>query len=349
MPLTTENFTPTEIWTPENAHSELDAAVAKAIADMNGLDYGKMIKRLRHDVDKTESGVVMALMKGERPDEYSTTDALVAINPHAHGMTDNMLVRGELIRKTARFLNVRDGEGKLKPVVLLATAGINGSNVKLSKEDRKVISDGNLGPYAKELLHGVESRDIGSISLVGFSGGADLALAGSKHEYSSNLDVTSTSVGDVVGVEERSLKPLFDDFSNGGPASFQYAIEATGLDAQKAAVGSKKTSLQRNLDGLHMMASMPYPLNLDIARGMGHNNFLSNAEQLLAEGMVDRLVVGYGGNSAITKAGQIEPALAQLSENEAADKLVTIKVDGADHGWGDRLDLLTKLYLRAVV
>lgn len=349
MTLTTENFTPTEIWTPENAHSELDAAVAKAIADMNGLDAGKMVKRLRGDVEKTPRGVVMAVMKGERPDEYSASDALVAINPHAHGMTDNMLVRGELIRKTARFLNIRDEQGRLKPVVLLATAGLSGSNVKLSKEDRKIISDGNLGPYAKELMHGVESKDIGRVSVFGFSGGADLALIGSKREYSSNLDVTSTSVGDVVGVEDRNLKALLGDFQEGGTTSMQYAVEATGLDAQKAAFGSKKTSLARNIDGLFMLGSMPYPLNIDIAKGMGHNNFLSNAEQLLAEGMVDRLVVGYGGNSAITKAGQIEPSLGELSENEAADKLVTIKVDGADHAWGDRLDLLTKLYLRAVV
>ncbi|MGH7195308.1 MAG: hypothetical protein ACREGA_00850 [Candidatus Saccharimonadales bacterium] len=202
---------------------------------MNQKNPLELIDDLRAKVRYAENGAAYALMDGDNPDEYSKTDALVTFNPYANRATPHMLVRAEFIREAAKFSDVRDEAGKLKPVIMLASPGLGGSNIKLSREDRKQIRNGDIGPFAKELLQAVSALDIGRVSLLGYSQGADVALAGANINQAVNLDTDRLAIGEPVGVEPRTMPQLGKDFLKIGNKDFQDAMDRSGLEVLKSA------------------------------------------------------------------------------------------------------------------
>ena len=335
-------FTPTELWTPDAEAFDLGAPIHSAIAEMNSKDSSQLIDSLQKSVEHSESGIVYAVLKGSAPGEYSDTEALVMFNPYANAATPNMLVRAEFIREVARFSDVRDVQGKLKPVVMLASPGINGSSLRLNRDERQEVRKGELGPAARELLHVVSEKEIGRITLLGFSQGADLALAGARSAYAANLDTHAIAIGDPAGAEERNMPRLAGDFFKAGAKDLKQAVGATGLAAQQGALGFGL------VDFLRFGASAVRPTNLRLYKALGANTFEAHVQEILDEGTVDRLVIGYGSNSAIAKPEAIEPAMQRLYDTNGDDSFISIKVAGGKHTWGDQLTLLSKLYMQAV-
>lgn len=333
-----ENFVPTETWNVEDAP---DADIAQVVQEMNGENPKELIDGLTQKVEQADNGVRIAVLNGggSEASEYSATDALVMFNPFANGLTPNMLVRGEFVRRVAKEKDVRDDEGKLKPLVVVGSPGIKGSNPKLTDGEMQKIRMGNLGPVAREMLRAVTERDFGRAALFGFSQGADIALASAYETYGSNLDVAAVAVGDPVGLEDRGVMKLGADFMKA--PDIKPSIKRTGLDAQQKALGNGIAGMAE------FAASGLHPLNRALIRGMGKDNFEWLAQSALDDGMADKLVTGYGGESAIAKPGEIEPILAGLHDRDTG-ALISVKVDGANHTWGDQLPLLAKLYMRAV-
>jgi len=331
-------FSPSEIWTPQD---EVEGPIQAAIDEMNQTETKTLVSDLQKNVETADNGVVYAVLKGDNPEEYSESDALVVLNPFANAATPNQLVRAEFIRRVAKRYDVRDEAGKLKPVVMLASPGLGGSKLNLSRDERNEVRNGELGPVAKELLQAVSSRDIGRVTLLGFSQGADVALAGARSAYGANLDTAAVAVGDPAGVEARGRLGLLQDFSKAGTKDLKQAIEATGLKAQEvigladfARFGASFALKSFNRKTLYS--------------ALGRDTFESRLQEILNEGTVDKLIVGYGADSKITKPEHIEPALASVDGLYGDDNLVTsIRVEGAKHTWGDQLTLLAKLYMRA--
>lgn len=332
-------FTPTEQWQLDDP---LNKPVYDALAAMNSLDSGDLVKDLRKEVKHLESGITYAILRGNNPSEYSITDALVMFNPFANGATDNMLVRAEFIRQVARFSDIRDAEGKLKPVIMLASPAIShGSGIKFKKEEREQIKKGELGPAASELLVAVAVSNFGNVALFGFSQGADMAVAGARRAYRGNLDVSSLAVGDPAGDEYRTGLDLGKDFMKAGSKKLKESVNATSLKALKEAQGSPL--------GLGLFAASALKrANRGLWHGMTMNTFESHMSQLLREGIIDKIVAGYGSDSAIAKPEKIEPALKRLHDRDSSNKFISIRVNGANHTWGDRLTLLAKLYMTGV-
>ncbi len=335
-------FTPTETWTSISELSQLDEPIQRALFDMNQQNPGKLIDTLKQSVERSEGGVTFAMLKGENPSEYSDTEALVIFNPFANAATPNMLVRAEFIREVAKYSDVRATDGKLKPVVMLASPGLGGSTLRLTKEERRELKQGELGPAARELLRAVSEKEIGKVALFGFSQGADIALAGARSAYSANLDTQAVAVGDPAGVEERSMPKLASYFFEAGAGDLKKVVEVTGLNAQKKALGSGVVDFTR------FGSSATHPFNLALYKGLGNNVFEQRVQEILDEGVVDKLVVGYGANSAIAKPENIEPAIERLYEQHGQDSFISVRVDEGSHTCGDQLTVLAKLYMRAV-
>jgi hypothetical protein len=132
-------------------------------------------------------------------------------------------------------------------------------------------------------------------------------------------------------------------------SDFLDQIEATGLAAQEAAIGDSVFSLKRNRDFVKFgLAVGLNPVNLALWQGQTHDKFEEGMRDILNDGTVDKIVVGYGGNSLITKPSAIEPALQRLRSEAKPDQLTSIRVEDAGHTWGDQLTLLAKLYLRSL-
>jgi pimeloyl-ACP methyl ester carboxylesterase len=335
-----DRFKPTEVWFPDVEKFELEEPIIQARNSINQNDPNKLISDLKSQVEISDNKVTYAVLKGEEPEEYSQTHAAAMFNPYANGASSNMLVRSEFLREVFRFSDIRDEDGKLLPVIMLAAPGVEGSNVKLNKDEKEQIRRGELGPLAKELLRTVSERDIGRVTLLGFSLGADLALAGARDSFKANLEVAAISVGDPTGVVNRGLIKLIKDFYAAAP-DLEERADKSGIDALRPAREEKGGYLK-------FLASTLYPINKPSNhKVLSGNRFEQNMQQILAQDKIDNLVIGYGSESTITRPADIEPAIQALYDRYAADSFSSIRVEGVQHTWGDQLTLLAKLYLRA--
>jgi len=333
-------FEPTEIW---HLDEPLEPYILKARRIMNDKDPKQLISQLQQQVKRSKNGITYAVLKGDEPEEYSESEALVVFNPFANAATPNMLVRSEFIREVAKQANIRDGESKLKPVVMLASPGIVGSTLKISKDERHQIRHGDLGPAAKEMLNAVAAEEIGKVSLLGFSQGADMALAGARVALESNLDNQALSIGEPASSQSRTVLELGKDFISSPPPG-PY-IERAGVNAQAEAVAKGRFEWQRFAGSV-----LTSPVNnIDLIFGMARSPFEKQMQEVLDSSLEGKAVVGYGADSKISRPEYIEPTLERLHDYDKAGLLSSIKVNGAGHGWGDQLTLLAKLYMRALI
>ena len=316
---------------------------------MNRKDPKQLIQELKKAVRRSDNGIMYAVLTGKNDAEYSKTDALVLFNPFANTATANMLVRTEFIREAAQKADIRDEQGKLKTVIMLASPGFyRGSDIKLSKEEKQRVRNGDFGPTARELLKTVAAKDFGRVALLGFSQGADVAVAGANVAYSENLDVNRLGIGDPATNQTRGPFELALDFLKTG-SSFQRYIEASDLTPQKTAIGKSPLSPARNVDFVRFgLSSLLVPANRDLWTGLRKDTLESELQHAVISGSIEKCVVGYGGNSTIASPFTMEPILQRLQSQPNDNRLISIKVDGATHAWGDQLPLLAKLYLRAI-
>ncbi len=170
-----------------------------------------------------------------------------------------------------------------------------------------------------------------------------MALAGARQAYSGNLDVDALSIGDPAGVADRTRPELLQDFMKTGAKQLKESQQATGLEAQLIAFGTGAKDFSKFL-----MAALT-PTNRLLWKGMSVDSFETNLQAVINEGRVGKKVIGYGGDSAITKPEWIEPAIAELYDKNSPESFISIKVTGANHTWGDNLEMLAKLYMRALV
>jgi hypothetical protein len=334
------NFVPTEVWSTTTEFDALDVPIQRAVMDMNARDPRQVIDSLKKRVEHTKNGVVYAVLKGDRPSEYSSTDALVLFNQFANTATPNMLTRTEFVRLAAKEYDVRDADGKLKPVIMLASPGLTGSTLRLNKEERHLVRHGELGPAARELLRAVSERQFGHVALLGFSQGADLALAGARAAFAAHLDPQAVGAADIVGNMHRNRLRLGLDFMKAGPKDLNKAIEASGLPIQNMAFTPIEGFARFGL-------STVYPTNLMLFKGLGRDVFEKRMQEILNEGIVDRIAIGYGAQSAIGRPEHLEPAIEDLYGQYGRDSFISVRVDDGNHAWGDQLTLLAKLFMRA--
>lgn len=331
----TAKFTPVEQW---DVADPIDQSTKEVIAEMNAVEPQKMIADLKKEVKEDPNGTKYAVLRGDDPEAYSKTDALVMFNPFGNTATSNMLVRAEFIRRVAQKEEIADQEGKLKPVIMLASPGVDGSNIRLTQDERQALRHGELGLAAEKMLKAVEAEEFGYVALLGFSQGADIAVAGARHTYSANLDLDSIAAGDPAGVEARSRIKLAADFMKA--LDLKPSLKRTGLDVQKVALGGV-------VDLMDFGRSTLYRTNQDLYKGMSIDSFESRANEIIEEDRFRKFIVGYGENSQISKPGATEPMLDRLEMNAGHNDFISIKVKGANHTWGDQLPLLAKLYMRA--
>lgn len=331
----TKTFIPNETWHIDDL---LDPSIESARQEMNLEDPAELLAGLKQEVKTAENGVKFAVLRGRNPDEYSEDEALVIFNPYANGPTPNMLIRSEFVRRVAKHSGVTAQDGKLKPVIMLASPSIGGSKLKLTSEEKKKVRSGDLGPAARELLHAVSTTEVGRVSLLGYSQGAETATAGAKRAYSANLDLSGLAIGDPIGIKDRSLLELGMDFSKAAP-DMARVIERSGVNAQDAYKDKMSTILA---------TFVPNALkSWSLGVGMSHNTFETNMLQLMREGRLDNITITYGSKSSLSTPAVIEPQLAELEAMDQNSILTTVRVEGATHAWDNQMPLLAKLYMRA--
>lgn len=332
----------TEVWTPD---MQLDEPVLRAVEIFNSQDPKSQREELRQKIEVSPDGIVYAVLDENQPQEYSSTEAIVEYLPFANTATDNMLERAEFIRLVAKLSGITDSDGKFLPVIMLASPGIGGSRLSLDNEQLLKIRSGDLGVLAKELLRAVEIRDFGRIALVGFSQGADVALAAEQHADAANLDVRGIAIGDPAGIAKRGIVPLGRDFLSTGTKDLKKSVEASGLEHKMESIDM--ADFARFLSSIILSRT-----NHKVWQGLGYNSFSGDLTRALTgrqaiKGNLSTIAVGFGSESAIAKPEVLVPLLEEAKQYDVHNILTSIKVEGANHTWGDQLTLLATLYMRA--
>lgn len=334
---------PRNLWTPDN-HTSL--AVETARRNMNNTSYEILLDNLQKLVETDVSnGISFAILNSsdlkENPQslskrvKYSKDEAIVLFNPFANALTPNALVKAEFIRQVAQNLGITDDRGDFKPLIVIASPGFRGSNVYFTSDQRQRLKDGDFEPFVSKALGTIKQRGFGRVSLLGFSQGADMALAAAIFASESHIDAQGLAIGDPVSVEDRKVRGLLLDFNKAGKRSLDSAVEETKLDAQKRALGT--------VDYTRFGFSAMFPNNWLFVQGMTHDTAL---ERLIAARSVPTLgnmAVGYAENSAITKPNEIERTLGSEALARYILGIDHFMVMGADHTWGDRLSIYASL------
>jgi hypothetical protein len=72
-------FLPDEIWTVSPGEQQLEEPIYHALTEMNSKDPAQLIDSLQQRVEHSEQGVTYALLKGDDPGDYSSSEALVSV------------------------------------------------------------------------------------------------------------------------------------------------------------------------------------------------------------------------------------------------------------------------------
>jgi hypothetical protein len=334
-------FIPSYEWTLADP---TDLPIRYARREMNQENPKELLEKLRKEIKHTEGGVNFAVLRGDNPEEYSSTDALVIFNQFGISPNDSSLVRAEFVRRVAREADVHDDEGKLKPVILLGSPSHDygsafGRGLKLTKNEKEVVKNGQLGPYAERLLNVVAWEGFGRVALRGLGQGADVALAAGEKQYRYMLDLDSISVGAVIAQEDRDCLALLGSSTKARTKSLRRSIKNTGLIAQK--------ETQDNLVGVGVLgASALINTNRVLLGGLSKNSFEERIQTVLDQGEIDKIILGYGTNDAYSNTQIIESAIQGINDMRP-ESVVSVRINNGDHAWGEQLTILSKLYLLA--
>lgn len=340
-----------ELWRPNTAEFDFDDPVRAGIEQMNRRDYHELVSDLRAKIEyflpdeRYEAGMTFAVLTGENPDDYSASEAIVSFNPYANGATDNMLIRHEFIRLCAENAGVRDEDGKLLPVIMIASPSVSSELVLDESQLRTIRKEGRFSVAAEELMRPVRERNFGRVALAGFSQGADMATSAAESAYSAQLDATSLTIGDPAGVTRRGILELGIDFMRSAP-TLKDNVMAGGVEAVKIAQGLHAEIKPEQNDMLIFARSALNKVNRSLWRGLTRDGFHETIGNVIASNNLDQIVVAWGGNSSITPAEVMRREFAKYENDSSGQNLTTIEVKGAQHGWGDNLPLLAKLYLK---
>lgn len=342
--------TKTEELLPYRADIEIpfDASVPievqRAVEEMNGKNTGRLVEELKEQIKTADNGIKYAVLSGENPQEYSEYEGIIFFPQYAHPLTPNVLGTAEFMRLVAKNYGITDQDGKYLPVIVTANPGLGGTELEMSRKDRKKIRQGDFGPIVAEDLKAIESLDIGRVAVMGSSYGGDKSARAASYIASgiANLDLTAVAAHDPAGVEERSKKALRKDFMAAGIPDMKDAIARSGLDFKKEVVDYK--------DMLNFGISSLYRSNKAIKAGLTRANAPIDLMATIAQkpSSLRKIYVAYGAESAIAKPAAIEPALEKLREIADDGLLTSVKLLGAKHSEGDNIPKIAAVFAQAL-
>lgn len=306
-------------------------------------DKGVEWQLSRLDKQTHERGISMGYYY-DHHEGASTKEIALMHLPFANSILDpHMQVRADVLRKLLVEADVRDEAGDQLPVI--AVSAPNKTNrYEFDEEQTEAIEKGFLGPVTERILQ--ESafiRNAGRISVIGFSQGADVGLAGVKY-LAKNHDVGFVSLGDPAGTASQSLFSLGKNFLSTSMKQVEQEVANSGLELLDAAFELRRSDLRFALDALTKES-------LSIAKGMSKGQFIFDLMDALSRRNVESVVVGMGDNSTVSRQYTVKEWLQNIS-NDLSKKSVAPYFEAyteteATHAYGDNLRKLGKQVLKA--
>jgi len=213
-----------ELWLPPGYEARLsdhERDVHEAAAQMSLADC--MEENIERSVTDLANGKQMGMVDLRHDEEADTSEALVMPLPYANGFGPAMRIR-------ARYIQAAMDIPRRMLVFPNNTLTETWYDLDPAQEASIDLADGILETLAK---NGIKKAHI-----IGFS---QAAMVGAKMLYrsSGDIDFTGSILGDAPNVDWRTEKELQKDFTRGGIAPLNKAINDSGLPALSEAQHSR--------------------------------------------------------------------------------------------------------------
>lgn len=330
------------VWQP----SETLPGIEKAAKGFNISSYETLISRLKAKVVKAPSGITYALLGN---DKSSTDEAIVMFCPFANDVAENMLVRGEFVRRAVADELIVDALGRSLPLIVLGSPS-GSQGLRLTSSQVRDLND-NLSYFAGVHINFVKEMGFTKINLLGFSQGASVAVAAASEAPRLGLNVQSLAIGDPPNVIARSVARLLRDFASENKY-LEADVRGSGIDANvkahKLDLEGFKGKIAPYLEIVKYAVAIlrKRKINLALARQLGKDDFAGRLADLLQTNPDYRPVVAYGSESVVTPKEPLVGAIERTILGFGRGHVELIEVDGAHHSWGDNLKLLARLCIR---
>lgn len=161
------------------SHRVASAAVDELAARTQREGYLAVADRVRHCRLVGHTGVHIVVYAGEAPEASSPTVGVLHFNPMGIGL-DSTVMTSETMRRMAEAAGIKDAQGR-PPAVYNISAPTGRAGVRLSRQERRQLTLGDLGPMVNRELAELKARfpELEEVVLAGASlGGARVAAAG---------------------------------------------------------------------------------------------------------------------------------------------------------------------------
>lgn len=213
-----------ELWLPpgyEERLSDHERSVHEAAAQMSLADY--MEEEIERSVTDLANGTQMGMVDLRHDQEADSSEALVMPLPYANGFSPAMRIRAKYIQAAM---------DTPRRMLVFPNNTLTENWYKLDPEQEASID------LADSIIETLVKNGIKKAHIIGFS---EAAMIGGKMLYRSrgDVDFTDSIFGDPPNADWRTPKELQKDFTGGGIAPLNKAVNDSGLPALSEAQRSR--------------------------------------------------------------------------------------------------------------
>lgn len=259
-----------------------------------------------------------------RPREIEST--ILYHLPMANGIDPNMMTR----------LFVLAGALPNTQIITAANPASLGKNAgRLGHLGRREVSQGHFGATVRPTLEYARSRGVSEASQVGFSYGADKALAAAAIAQYERYSIKAHQLVamEPASIVRRSILKLGGDFGSSAEHLDEYVdhTNMTAYDDAREQADKENHGMSGLLAGIIGRKS-----NRAIARGIARGNFDARIRQAMEANPDLRVAIIWGSESELATDGAMRH-YTEMLRNRFGKRVTPTRIEGQYHAMGDEL------------
>lgn len=310
----------------------IDAVSAVAERQAADTDYNDLFQRVGIEEPKIHRGLENyspIQLVDIRPTEHDEKSAMVIHLAMANPLDPNQLYQiGTIAAANPNTRIIAAGN----------PSGIGYAAGKMNHAERKAAAHGDFGPLQFQLNDYIKKQGIDQVDQVGYSYGADRAMAASTFEVYEVVNAVAIEPASVV---KRSLLGLAGAFASTDKMLKHY-VNANEISAFEAA---RKDSVGKYNYAVVALGRLS---NIAVARGLTHNLFAGRAAQALQKHPDMQATIAWGTESELAKHEALSAQVEELQDEFGYQRVDTIILPGQKHALANDLALQSAIVAQAL-
>lgn len=254
--------------------------------------------------------------------------------PMGNALSPNMIMHG-------MRLFAADPTEQLMLVGNPSRPGSNAGRIGL-KAAAQVARHKDLSPVNTTLLHHLQRLGIASVDHIGYSYGADKAVAAAVASAEAGQQVRHGVFVEPVAVADRSLPRLARRFGCSARALPRYVKQADSPPYQAVRDQESRLTLLSYSLGLARIT------NMAIAVALGKASFAERVEEALETQPKMKAALGWGTASELTLDEPMQRISGELQQSFGSERVRALRLQGMHHAGGSDIDLHAAIILEGL-